>query len=402
MRRALARCVLTAVLFAACVSPLPAGSLGDPGGGSAGRSAASIGGAGGAAAGSNGMGGTPTGFGGAGPGTGAIAGPGVGGMGGSQTAGRSSNPGTGGVPGCAPTAMRLANPDFAWNLVLSVAGDSESLFWVRHTPASATAEVVKAPVAGCEPIVIASAYGSNNSVAVDATHVYWSDDPSGTGRGPITDILKADLDGSHATTLIAGQPSISQLAAGNDGLYFTTIAGVMKVGLDGGTPMMLAAGPAASATISAAANVYWTTLSGEIRKIGVMGGADPVVLVASDAAPDSIAVDATHIYWVNQRDGKVMRISIDGSGQPESLVAPGTINTCVGTNIRARTVAVDTTGVYWTDLAGNLFAGVPGQPMRTRALTTVGASVLGGTADIVLDSTTVYWMTPIDIWKTAK
>lgn len=398
MRRALVLCVLTAAPFAACVPPLPGGSLGEPDNGAAGSSAPSSSGAGAGVAGSNGRGGMAPGFGGSGRGAGAIAGSGAGGTVGSP-AGSSSGPGT----GCAATGVRMASTDRAWNVALSVDGESKYLFWVRHTATSATAEVVKAPVAGGEPVAIASAYGSNNSVAVDATHVYWSNGPSGTVTGAVTDIVKADLDGSNATTLVVGQPSINQLAVGGDGLYFTTMAGtVMKVGFDGGPPTMLAAGPAAAEIVVDAENAYWSTLAGEIRKIGVAGGTDPVVLVPSQAAPDSIALDATHIYWVNRSDRAVTRVSIDGSGLPEPLFAPGTIKTCAGANVWARTVAVNATDVYWTDLAGNLFASVPGQPMRTRSVATVGASVLIGTADIVLDSTTVYWMTPTDIWKTSE
>jgi len=177
---------------------------------------------------------------------------------------------------------------------------------------------------------------------------------------------------------------------------------VMKVAIDGGTPTLLGARPSAAAEIAVdAANVYWSDLAGEIVKAGIAGGTDPVVLAKMDAAPDSIAIDATYIYWVNSFGYALARVSLAGGGQPEQ-VWPGGIATCAGTTAWTRTVAVDATGIYWTDLAGNVFAALPGQPARARVVANMGSSGLRGAADIVLDSTTVYWMNSLGVFRAAR
>jgi hypothetical protein len=378
-----ALCVAAAVSLAACVGALPGGTLGQPDTGGGG--AAANGGTGGSV--------SPTG--------GAPERGGAGGLGGSRGGrpgtGGSSAAGAAGGASCGPTGVRLAS-DHPWNIALSGTGDSAYLFWVRRS-STGSGELVKTSVKGGEPIVLASASGQPNSVAVDATHVYWSN--GARDIDPAGDILRADLDGGNLTTLVAGQGEINEIAAGADGIYFTTTAAVKKVGLDGGTPTLLAAMGGTELAVDTA-NAYWSTLGGQIVKAGIAGGSDPVVLVPADATPDSIAIDATHVYWVNARDRTVMRVSLAGDGQPESLFAPGTIQTCSGTNGWARSVAVDATGVHWLDLAGNVFAGVPGQPDLTRVVANTGKAAFRGAAVIVLDSATVYWMNVLGVYAIPK
>jgi hypothetical protein len=394
MRRALLS-ILTAVALAACVPPLPGGSLDGPDGGSAGAAASSTGGAGATASGSGGMGGRATGFAGAGPGpSGAAAGPGPVGMAGSQGGGPSSGPGAGGGPGCTPRGDRVASTDSAANIALNIAVDSKSLFWVQHAPTSTI--LVKAPVGGGDVVTLANVNGTNNWVAVGTSGVYWSE----TGSGNSSNIFKIGVDGGTPATVVASAAPILRFTLGADGVYWTTGTGVMKSAFDGGTPTTLTPQQSVGEIVVDAANLYWVRVdAGTIMKVATAGGADPIVLASGQAGPISLALDGQqHLYWVNQAAGLVMRTAIDGSGPPQPLLFPSSVKTCNGLNAQARSVAVDAMGVYWTDVAGNVFAALPGEPMNGRLLAGGWTAAFG----IVLDATTVYWMTATDILKIAR
>jgi hypothetical protein len=382
MRRTFVLCVLTALPFTACVSALPGGSLDPQDSGSAGSAGQATGGA----AGSTGMGGTRPGVGGNDTGLAASSGSGRAGIGGSASAGRASGPGIGGVPGCAPAGLLLASNGRARNIAV----DAASVFWVQHTAPSPT--LVKAPVSGGDPVVLASVQGMDNWVAVDTTGVYWSDAASANG----TTILKVGFDGGTPTTVVASDDHIARFAVGADGVYWTGPRGVMKATFDLGTPTVLAPAVDAGEVVVDAANVYWIAVdTGSIMKLAGAGGTDPIVLAQGQSGPTNLALDGQqYVYWVSQGSGAVMRVLVDGSGQPESPFPPSTVKTCTGVNGPARAVAVDATGVYWIDAIGNLYAGLPGQPMNARLLAANGPTPAFG---IVLDATSVYWMTPSSI-----
>ena len=62
-----------------------------------------------------------------------------------------------------------------------------------------------------------------------------------------------------------------------------------------------------------------------------------------------VAVDSSHVYWINTNTGAVRRANPDGSN-PQDLV-PGQFALATGG------VAVDASHLYWTSYAGGLTAG---------------------------------------------
>jgi hypothetical protein len=158
----------------------------------------------------------------------------------------------------------------------------------------------------------------------------------------------------------------------------------MKVGLDGGAPTMLAAGLSPGEIAVDATNVYWIDGSA-IMKGGVAGGATPVAL-AQPQYPVNLALDASYVYWVDGGN-TVMRVRIDG-GPPELIY--------YSSSSPIRTVAVDASGVYWSDQAGNISVGVTGQ--TSRVLVSNASFVLG----LALDASSVYWIGGSSIYRTPK
>lgn len=53
--------------------------------------------------------------------------------------------------------------------------------------------------------------------------------------------------------------------------------------------------------------VYWTGLDdGTVMKLPSIGGV-PLVLANAQNSPSRIAIDSTHVYWLNQASGEVLK-----------------------------------------------------------------------------------------------
>jgi hypothetical protein len=66
----------------------------------------------------------------------------------------------------------------------------------------------------------------------------------------------------------------------------------------------------------------------------------PVALATGQRGPQDLAVNATHVYWVNKSGGEVNAVPIDG----------GTIRTLATGQVNVENVALDGTSVYWTTI----------------------------------------------------
>lgn len=356
MKRAIAAC-LAAGAIAACVPGLPSGALGGPNGGSGGRAAA---------AGTGGLGGAPPASGGGPPatGTGATAGP---------------DASAGGAAG--PTWDQYVFVDDV-SMPQNLAVDSRYVYWLDFDRSS----VMRAPTAGGLPVPVSVAnYPQGGDwIALDSRNVYWSLSMKG--------IYTAPIDGGAPSAIVpftVSQRTIWKFAANEDGLFWIEDVGVdeslMKVGHDGGPSTQLATIRSATAIAVDDQYVYWagvpttggcTTLDCQsINKLAVSGG-EPVVLAPSGGVPTILALDATHVYWLNDAHG-VMRIAKDG-GPPELVPGP----------VDAQSFAVDASGIYWSDQRGSIFASTPGASDARIVVKGAGESATG----LALGTDSVYWL----------
>ena len=87
-------------------------------------------------------------------------------------------------------------------------------------------------------------------------------------------------------------------------------------------------------------DLFFSTLAGggAIYKVAITGGT-PLKMASGLAKPSRIAVDSTHIYWVNELAAAVMRMARDGGASPEMVVAAQL----------PRAVTLDGDYVYWTE-----------------------------------------------------
>jgi ligand-binding sensor domain-containing protein len=180
---------------------------------------------------------------------------------------------------------------------------------------------------------------------------------------------------------LASLSSVTQFAVGRDAAFMATARDIMKVDLAGGAPVPLAPGQPTNQLVIDAANVYWiNAATGAVMKVAVTGG-DPVMLAQSSPASTAITIDATNVYWIDALTGAVMRVGID-DGLPAVVVFSMPA-------IHAASVAADASGLYWTDVMGNVLVLRAGGNPPPQALAYTGSSFASG---IALDATSVYWI----------
>lgn len=131
--------------------------------------------------------------------------------------------------------------------------------------------------AGCpECTILADALEDGRGIAVDATHVYFTDTTAGT-------ILRVPTSGGEVETLVMGQ------------------AAPYDVAVDG-------------------THVYWTNFAeaGSVQRIANDGDA-PELVDTDTPFPRAVALDATHVYWTGFAvdSGRLARrpLTLDGSAQ---------------------------------------------------------------------------------------
>jgi virginiamycin B lyase len=207
-----------------------------------------------------------------------------------------------------------------------------------------------------------------SGIALDASHVYWSDFNNGT-------IGRANLDGtrvnrnfiaagSHPGGLAVDDAHIywgddeitnsPQLSGGSIGRANLDGTGVERQFIPGGDPfgVSVARSPAVNAS-----HLYWSDIGAAPMTIGrasLDGTAfEPSFIefplgveLGTDqtTVPVGIAVDADHVYWANIGDrasnGTIGRAGIDGTGMERKFI------TGIGT---PDAVAADDAHIYWTN-----------------------------------------------------
>ena len=153
---------------------------------------------------------------------------------------------------------------------------------------------------GTSPQVAVPGRNSPTGVAVDPSHVYWTDTVDGLGT-----IWEANLDGTATLVISDGQYSPAGVAVGASHIYW------------------------ADAGVAGSPGAIWEAN---------LDGTDPQVIVPGQNSPFGVAVGAGHLYWANNLDGTVNEANLDGT-DPQVIV-PGQ-NSPFGVAVERRPPVLD-------------------------------------------------------------
>lgn len=187
------------------------------------------------------------------------------------------------------------------------------------------------------------------SIAVDGTHVFWtnvgSDGFSGVLPGSVT---RVPLEGGPVEVLVdLGQDGRAALGLAVDAttIFFTAGGGFVSpddgayhAPLNGGAPTQIAEAAISLAMAIDATHVYWGAnenvtecCPGVVRRMP-KGGGDVEHVATGPSIITDMALDGTHVYWTTSESGAVLRAALGGSevvelatglAEPSSLALGG-------------------------------------------------------------------------------
>jgi hypothetical protein len=201
-----------------------------------------------------------------------------------------------------------------------------------------------------------SGWSGCGGVAVDSTHVFWTDPASGS-------IGRANLDGSEANyTFITGAQNPCGIAVDGEHIYWTNFGSnaIGRANLDGSGPTQSFIG-AVNEPCGVAVDpkfIYWTSATAHyVGRALVQTGDKGPHLVDGDGSFDfcGLAVNDSHLFWGGFGD-RIGRVNVDGSDLNPTFIS-GLERPCG--------IALDSTRVYWSE---------------NREAGRVGAANLDGTA----------------------
>lgn len=181
--------------------------------------------------------------------------------------------------------------------------DSKNVYWGSQGPISAV------PIAGGDAILLApDTVRSPERIAVDASYLYWSEH----GDFGNSSVKRAPLaGGGEVETLAMGLRPIQDLEVDDTNVYISADLKLLKIPLAGGDATQIASGLGSSLVLDGD-NVYVATTT-TIVKVPKSGG-QATTLATGQIRATSITVDATNIYWLDQgsllaADGAVRKLA---------------------------------------------------------------------------------------------
>ena len=156
-------------------------------------------------------------------------------------------------------------------------------------------------------------------VAVDAAHIYWANEYTNT-------IARANLDGTGVNeSFITGAIVPVGLTVDGAHIYWANVGAntIGRANLDGTgvNQNFITGAPGPQGVAVDAAHVYWVNVgTNTIGRANLDGtGADENFITAG-SLPFGIAVDAAHIYWTSQNTNAIGRASLDGTGVNQNFI----------------------------------------------------------------------------------
>jgi hypothetical protein len=216
---------------------------------------------------------------------------------------------------------------------------------VQFAPGSVASFTGTLTAASTSPAV--SATDTLTGSGVPRRFLYWTNNAPVSG-GPVGSVNQADLDGTHATRLAAGQDTPTGIAVDGSHLYWATNDAIREATLDGTFVRSIPA-PGANGVAVNAQHLFWTSSgpTGSVWEANLDGSAAAEVVSDQGTFMGGIAADSGHIYWASSTDLSdgdgaiwVATLGLSGVVNPQLLVS--------GQDDPAG-VAVAGGTIYWTN-----------------------------------------------------
>lgn len=204
----------------------------------------------------------------------------------------------------------------------------------------------KLPLGGSAPTTLATATTAVSSIALDATHLYW------TTWGTSETVMRVAVTGGTPETLASEQPYPNAVAVNDGSVYWGTsgsgvgLGAVLKVPVTGGSPVTVASGQSAPRTIVFdSTSLYWTDrIAGTVMMAPLSGGA-PTSLATGHSGASPMALSDGMLYWANN--------TLDSTGAVNSVsVSGGTVTPLATGETSPSAIAIAGSNVYWTTESG--------------------------------------------------
>lgn len=266
---------------------------------------------------------------------------------------------------CVPKTLAVGQNDPS-----DLAVDELDLYWT-NTGAN---QVVRVAKVGGTATIVASSQPSPLGIALDDTHVYWTQN---TTPGAV---VRAPKSGGSPQVIASSQYYAFRLVLSGSTVYFigdTTSGFVRSVPKTGGTVTDLQSASSPKGLAYDGTKLFWSAWN-EIRKADASALAPPTKLSTAESFPAALAADESDVFWLDMYANKIRKVSKPG-GAPTTL-ASLTSGTPRGS------IAIDATYVYFIDPKGNALRKVP---KSGGAATTVAKA--SDPRGIVVDANYVYW-----------
>jgi hypothetical protein len=223
-------------------------------------------------------------------------------------------------------------------------------------------------------VTLATSPKFSGDLAIDATSAYWTS----LGAGGV---LRVSLSGGTVTTLASGYMPDPPIAIDATSVYFASNSppAILSVPLAGGAVSTLASGVdigdvAPNSIAVDATSVYWPSQTKGIFTVPLTGGTVTTLAAATAAAVTGVAVDSKHLYWGNT---SLVRAKLDGTAA--TTLAAGNAS---GITL----MTLDSKNIYYI----NPF--LVSIPLAGGTVTTISAADQPeDSGHVVVDDTYVYW-----------
>jgi hypothetical protein len=293
------------------------------------------------------------------------------------------------LPGnvCQPIVIATAESPVA-----GIVSDGETVFWVEEGDlALATGRIMAMPTdLSAGSTQLADLQGAPQSIVAYQQYVYW------TNRNPVVGVWRAQKSMPSTPMKVSGNEIGSQTGLATDmtSLFWTNqlLDTVSRADLpNGGTVATIAAMQDEPYSVAVdGTHVYWVNRADSVPGVGAVvralkDGTDRVVLAESQEDPRHIAVDSDNVYWACGFGLTVYRLPLAGGGNP----------VVVGDSAAPSAVVAAGDYIYWTDSGANEFYRVP----RDGGGPVVVIETDSPTNTIAMDATHIYIGSDMSLYR---